>query len=332
MQFALPMDAPEVPRGSRQGPEAPEGSGSLYVPLAGSAESHQSSRVQQGPTTTIMNKDALDQLKSSWTPPAEFPQTLPLDRVGLQPDVFQVKEFKDDAGVSEGKYHVHDLVQVLRGDPKVDLDPIDVLPVGDRYIIIDGHHRYAAYRETGRKIIPVRVFEGSPREALLHAGDRNRRVHRDLTPNERSQRAWELTLSGEGFKQRDIVQGSGVSIRSVKSMSAVLKWLNQHSTEPPEKWLDALALYTGKATKSFNRMEKENEMKERLSKALGPSKRFKTSSSKQILADALVSWGPKTSYHVALHILEFHIGTDELKDYLVGVIEEREEEEEDSEF
>jgi hypothetical protein len=74
------------------------------------------------------------------------------------------------------------------------LEPILVFPVADKYYVMDGHHRLAAYRTAGWKgDIPAIVFAGSLDEAVREALRRNTKNKLPMTPQDRTEAAWRLT-------------------------------------------------------------------------------------------------------------------------------------------
>ena len=58
---------------------------------------------------------------------------------------------------AEGREHVAQMVQAIKQGVK--LPPITVTPLATGYRIVDGHHRYGAYKLAGVKNIPVRVVD-----------------------------------------------------------------------------------------------------------------------------------------------------------------------------
>lgn len=279
-----------------------------------------------------MDIEAFNSIAAAWQRPeesAEFPRRLPLDSVELLPEVFQPRSRRDSASGVEDQHHVETLSRHLRANPDYDLDAVTVLPIQGRYILIEGHHRLAAYKLRGRSNVPVEVFRGTPDEALIHSGSVNRRDHLDMTAADRSQRAWELVCSQRPFKVEQIVDGSGVSSRTVKTMRSKLKDYTEQGQEPPETWHEVLH---GKAAPDPDWVDKKvEEYRQKLTKAWGPSKGM-NSGKKSLLAEALMAWGDRTALYIAQEILERHMTANELSQYLRELEEEaRAEEAADSE-
>jgi hypothetical protein len=67
----------------------------------------------------------------------------------------------------ESSKKLKELVKLLKQGKK--LEPILVRRVNGRYQILDGHHRYAAYKEMDIKNIPARIV--SPSNVKIHKND-----------------------------------------------------------------------------------------------------------------------------------------------------------------
>ena len=155
--------------------------------------------------------------------PLERPDRLPLDSIVEVPEVFQPRD-----GIVE--FHVSDLCKALRN--LGDLDPVTVMVNGDRYVMVDGHHRREAYRRTAKasepKGIPVRYFEGGPIEAILEAGMVNSKVTLTMSSRERSDYAWRLVVTGH-FSKAEIAKAAVVGTTIVAQMRKVQKTLGEEA-------------------------------------------------------------------------------------------------------
>jgi hypothetical protein len=123
------------------------------------------------------------------------------------------------------------------------LDAILVWRCGPHIVLVDGHHRVAAYRrheaETQTRLfIPVRWIEGPVEKAVIAGGRNNTKAKLTTSTQERSDYAWRLVLTGD-FSKRSIVEAASVTSRTVANMRAVMKAL-----EDPHiftHWRDALS-------------------------------------------------------------------------------------------
>lgn len=73
------------------------------------------------------------------------------------------------------------------------LDALTVFWDGSGWVLIDGHHRLAAYRKAGwSKEIPVRCFPGTLDQAIGHAGKANAGAKLMMSRSEKQGTAWRL--------------------------------------------------------------------------------------------------------------------------------------------
>lgn len=199
--------------------------------------------------------------------PTARPSQMALADIYEYPDVFQPR------GHDVVEYHVETLVRVVRTQGT--LEPIKVVQVGDEVVVIDGHHRLAAYSRAGvTSGVPVVFFEGTLEEAVLEAGRSNSQAKLQMDNQERQDFAWRLVRMG--YKKREIIAAAGVSDGQVAIMRRVLKkldstadeyprWFRAHKAahgkdDPPmpdherEAWVEAQAqLYADKLSKAFGK-------------------------------------------------------------------------------
>lgn len=132
----------------------------------------------------------LKAIETSSPKTASRPKSLPLTQLHIADRVFQPRILN---GNMEADYeHTHDLVGWLRssGEP---LDPILVIPVGERFYVVDGHHRHAAYLTAKwKKRVPVEVFPGTLKDALAASGTMNSKNKLPMTTWCKREYAWRL--------------------------------------------------------------------------------------------------------------------------------------------
>ncbi|HEV2566206.1 MAG TPA: ParB/RepB/Spo0J family partition protein [Microvirga sp.] len=164
--------------------------------------------------------------KASEEPPTDFPNRLPLAAIKQIRPLFQIREMDER--------HVSELARVLANGEE--LDPVTVIQVGRETVLIDGHHRLAAYAATKRTAdIPVRYFTGSLKEALLEAGAGNSKAKLPMTSQERQDFAWRLQLIG-GYSKVDIARASGVSTSQVAIMRKAKRSLGEEAFSYDSWW------------------------------------------------------------------------------------------------
>lgn len=192
----------------------------------------------------------LNELEEAWRgslpDTTKLPGRIPLDALEVLPELFQPRK-EDTEGRRPSRKartagvvfpeHVAKLAAHL-SEPGRDLDPILVLSVGDRNIVIDGHHRRDAYTHKERQDIPVRWFSGSPKAAYIEAGRQNFKDVAQSSEATKSQRAWEMVLSG-GWTREQIMAGSAASRTTVGNMRRVRGEYEKRKETPPELWVNA---------------------------------------------------------------------------------------------
>lgn len=256
-----------------------------------------------------MNKEKLESLQQEWEKlpetEAKLPKRLPLRNVVLAPEVFQCRDrFNPKNGVTkEGGAHVAGMVGHLKGSSTADLDPVTILRVGGRSILIDGHHRLAAYKTARRTDIPVQYFtKGGPATALLNCGAENQKTKLTMTALDRSQWAWEL-VKAKRYSKAEESRASGASERTIATMRSALKRMEADGEPVPEQWRGVIAkeYQDGDGKKA---QEQAREWAAGLSQLVGPSKTFKTLGKKQMLAEALMLWSPRIAEELVMLMAE----------------------------
>jgi ParB-like chromosome segregation protein Spo0J len=193
---------------------------------------------------------------------------LPLGDIKLRPETFQFREFE----IIES--HVFDLGQTLKSGRE--LDPMLVWDSGkDGYIVIDGHHRYKAYRRCKPSAkISVRVFSGTEEEAVLLALEDNAKARLPMTAQEKSNAAWRLVSAGYGYSKADICIATGISDGTVAKMRRTRRVLIEKGEGLPKTWwqaLQAMKGYEQEAISDDRRAEIIEERARALDAEIGPA-------------------------------------------------------------
>lgn len=250
-----------------------------------------------------MDRDDFSALEAAWQPlkdGAVLPNTLPLDSLEVLPSIFQVRPRHDSETGISNPIHVDVLAAHLLSSPKYELDPVTVILVGQRNILIEGHHRLAAYRREKREAIPVRFFKGSPKQALVESGRDNKKDRLPMGRAERSERAWALVVADIGLTVPQIVEGSGVKERTVKAMRKKRKDILAAGEELPETW--ASVLYGERESNPDWFDEQVKDFADRLTKTFGPGATF-SPGKQEIMADALIAWDEGRALNIALEVV-----------------------------
>lgn len=192
-------------------------------------------------------KAAAARLKAGQPCPSPLTEALALSSIKTDKGLFQFRNPPAEASSA----HIAVLTKPVRdGQP---LEAIEVWWGGDGWYCIDGHHRLDAYRRGGwptDKPIPVCVYEGSLTSAMLVAGYRNSPDKLPMHKSEKTQGAWEFVASTapEGEKAARIAKAYTISVRMVRFMRKVRRWLTENRpTEDPSgmTWEAARRTYAG---------------------------------------------------------------------------------------
>jgi len=138
-------------------------------------------------------RDALD--ANSIAGPQPLPSRLRRDEISRMVAVFQPRAIDGQLGIDEA--HLSELEYAIGNpeNPKL-LDAITVWWGGDRYYVIDGHHRLIAYERKGiRGSIPVEVFEGTLDQAMARTAALNSKNRLPMRQEDKLNFAWRLTLA-----------------------------------------------------------------------------------------------------------------------------------------
>jgi len=149
------------------------------------------------------------------------------------PGVFQWRHYARNS--MESSRHVATLAAGLTQTGKA-LDPLLMFPAGEKYYVIDGHHRLAAYEAVNwQSHIPIMLFEGSLDQAILRGLSGNNKNKLPMTALEKSEAAWRLVKETK-LNRRQIVELSNVSRTTVSTMKAKLALMMASDPEGKSSW------------------------------------------------------------------------------------------------
>lgn len=230
-----------------------------------------------------------------------------LSEITCRPEVFQFRHLETD------EYHVRTLAEVPAGGNT--LDPIAVWadPDSSELVVIDGHHRLAAYRQVqwSRKV-PVRVHQCSLEDARLLALKENGKTRLPLTQQERSDAAWRLVCLGpRTYSKRVTAQVTGVSERTVANMRKTYELLIKLAGGDdllPTSWVAALSEASGRERRDFTEEEREamidekaRKLDDEIGKTLGHMAKHQVEAAAQVVAKRLGRQGVRV-------LIEEHLG------------------------
>jgi ParB-like chromosome segregation protein Spo0J len=164
-----------------------------------------------------------------------------LDELHLDTDTFQRRHEVITPS------QVADLMDALKRQKE--LDPITVWkrPEDGLLVVVDGHHRYEAYRRSGKAtLVPVVVHQCERRNAVLLALSENTKTRLSFSQQERLDAAWHLECSEDGYSKAEIVKAAGVGNGTVANMRRVKRRLAEAGEEIPATWRAAQMLDAGR--------------------------------------------------------------------------------------
>jgi hypothetical protein len=264
--------------------------------------------------------DTLKNLEAAWrsSPPdvSTLPDKVPLDTLEVLPEIFQPRKIEEEDAKQPSRHarasgvvfaeHVTKLAAHLN-DPAKELDPILVLRVGDRSIVVDGHHRTMAYTLKKRQGIPVRWFPGSPRAAYIEAGRQNFKETAQSSTATKSQLAWVMVCDEEmEWNRPQIIAATTVSEGTVASMRRARSQYKKRGEEPPSLWQDA------RKGLQTDRDEGDGEQPQRVAQNVTEwTQRLRTQFPKldtlgkaHMFAESVAKFSPKRAEDIALWLVE----------------------------
>lgn len=195
--------------------------------------------IQDEETSEAIGHEAtarLLELEQVWQAPVgKMPDSVPLADLEVIEVLFQPRAMSEK--------HLHDLKKAIKAVGP--LEPLLVLPVGERLIVVDGHHRREAYRLSGfSEPVPVTYFLSTPRQAMFEAVRQNSMAKLPMENREKQDYAWKLVLVGDSSKS-EISAATGVSPSQVANMRKARKLLNDDAFDFTS-WLGARRAAQGK--------------------------------------------------------------------------------------
>lgn len=177
-------------------------------------------------------REALRLRKDTEASPALIPSTIGLHKINTTALLFRTRNAKD-----MNERHISEMVRSIRASGN-GLDPLLVIWIGKDPYLIDGYHRFAAYRRAGwKKPVRIKTFFGTVDEAVLISGQCNGKAKLGMTTRERQCQGWKLVLLGD-FSKLQIARSAGISTSQVATMRNVARTLGAEAFGHSE-WLSA---------------------------------------------------------------------------------------------
>lgn len=174
--------------------------------------------------STGLTYEQLKEIERTTERRQDRPEAIPLDQIHTAEDVFQPRILVGSECVDPE--HVRSLLAPLR-DHRIPLGRILVTPIGDRWFVVDGHHRLAAYIAFGLEDpVPVDIFEGDVDAAEAKAVGENSKDKLPMSKDSKLEKAWVLTLR-QVHTIALIVGMTTVSGRTVSNMRTRMRELGE---------------------------------------------------------------------------------------------------------
>ena len=144
--------------------------------------------------------------------------------------------------------------QSTKAATKNPLEPLTVFWVGNAWVLIDGHHRYEAYRKIGYiEPVPVTVFSGTLDQAIGQALKGKSKDKLAMSKSEKKNAAWRLVIS-TGLSLNRLVEASTISKPTIVQMRKAMAHLQKADPKielDELTWRNALRKYQGKEEEEF---------------------------------------------------------------------------------
>jgi hypothetical protein len=199
-----------------------------------------------------------------------------LGKLSVLPEVFQQREAL--YSLSRSEEHIAELRRRIRSG--TGMDPLTIWWSGQRWLVIEGHHRFEAYglaaqdggMNVAKQMVPVQVFSGTLVDAKEKAGEDNSKARLGLSKAERNQQAWKLYATGEERSPSKIESRTKISRQNVYRMKKAYATLIEHGHDPASMpWPEARHLSKGEPDedgRSADYEKRRDEIVQRLFSAL----------------------------------------------------------------
>lgn len=180
----------------------------------------------------------LIELDASAPPPQTTPETLSLSTILVRPELFQPRDGSLAFRPQASKAHVAKMISALRAGQL--LDPLLVISFGDRWFLVDGHHRLKAYHDYGKVTrVPVRALSSDKRGvervywAIGQSVSANAKDKLSMTGSDKFDAAWRLTTLG--YSKASTASQTGVADGTIAKMRRVRRAILEAPKSDP-RW------------------------------------------------------------------------------------------------
>jgi ParB-like chromosome segregation protein Spo0J len=186
--------------------------------------------------------EAVSKLQAEAGRPAPSnPQRLAFGEINTAVEVFQPRDVEADFLASDA--HVKTLAEAVKEGGVTAFDPITVWWSGQRWYVLDGHHRLLALRQAREKherlkdeTVPVTVFNGSLNEAISQSVALNSKDKLPMKKADKLERAWKLVCLDDSLSKKRIHEVTTISEGTIAAMRRKRRELLDRGEQPLE-WL-----------------------------------------------------------------------------------------------
>lgn len=128
----------------------------------------------------------------------------------------------------------------VQEEPFRPFEPLLVVPIGQRFFLVDGHHRLDAYATFGWEgPVPVEVSSCNLQDAVLEAWKRNAHNKLPMTKASRFEAAWKL-VKADKHSRTEITRLTSVRRSTLTNMRSVLAEFGKRASV--RTWVEARRL------------------------------------------------------------------------------------------
>lgn len=255
--------------------------------------------------------------------PSLAPERLPVEAIERIPELFQPRgsdDWRSTAhinGLSSSSANTREANQDAR------MEAVVVFWVGDTWACLDGHHRLAAIAKAKKSgaTVAVEVFSGTVDAAMMEATRRNSRNKLSMNEKDKTERAWQLFMSGAGT-HKAIAEVCGVAPKTIQRMAQSVK---KRGATPEElevlrglRWWQVRELVNSNAYGERSLEEMKDGRIQRKSEVLGKAI---GDASPDLVADALMLRDPDFAKAVMLKLHMLYQRNEPYSDELDGLPE-----------
>lgn len=166
----------------------------------------------------------IERIAGGGAAPTPAPKRLPVDAIQRIPELFQPRGSDEWRSTAHINGLASSSANARQADEAARMEAILIFWIGDAWVCLDGHHRLAAIAKKKKPgaTIGVEVFSGEVQDAMMEATRRNSRNKLAMNEKDKTERAWQLFMSGAGT-HKAIAEACGVAPKTIQRMAQAVK-------------------------------------------------------------------------------------------------------------